>query len=737
MGKQNRLTIKVIQKMFMKTSMRVFIFSSTILLVAFTVLFIYTNLGTAKKSSASLGLHGSKIISTTNVILNEFTALTSNAAAGATSITVSSSSLNANSRFPANLSAGDLVMIIQMQGATLNTASSTSSTWGAITAYNNAGKHEFNEVQSVPDGTTINLVSPLLNSYTVTGKVQVVRVPRYTTLTINAGASLTTQAWNGSTGGVIAIEDSGTTIINGTIDVSGLGFRGGVLKQTSTCCPAGAGIAASYATTNNAQGAARGEGIGGDTTAYDGIGGRYGRGAAANGGGGGNCHNAGGGGGSNGNNGVTWNGLGIPDTTTDSYWKQAWDLEGGSFHANVSSGGGRGGYTYNFKNKDPLTIAPGNTTWNGDNRSNVGGWGGRPLDNSGNRIYMGGGGGAGDANNGTGSGGATGGGIVYILVGGTLSGSGTINANGNDGGTSTGNDAAGGAGGGGSVIIYTSGLSATGVSVNAKGGKGGSQVRISNSSGEGEGPGGGGGGGYIAVSTPNSLTKNVTGGVNGTTNSPTFTTFIPNGATKAASGITTVAFNPYSGTVPLPITLKSFYGEVKNKTIELHWVTESEINNDYFTIEKSGDGNHFHEIGKVDGAGNSTIENNYKLVDYSPLRGTNFYRLSQTDFDGTVKKFTAICLNFKNNPAGVSIRFAGPNPCNDILTVDYSLDETGIVEIQILNSIGQLIRNRKVVLEKGTNSFTMTDVAELNKGIYFIQLVREEQKSIPVKIMKN
>src|SRR5205814_1118747 len=101
------------------------------------------NFGASKKTFASLGMHGAKTVSTTNVILNEFTALTANAVAGATSITVASSSLNANGRFASGLSSGELVMIIQMQGATMNTASNASSAWGAITSYNNVGKVEF------------------------------------------------------------------------------------------------------------------------------------------------------------------------------------------------------------------------------------------------------------------------------------------------------------------------------------------------------------------------------------------------------------------------------------------------------------------------------------------------------------------------------------------------------------------------------------------------------------------
>lgn len=694
-----------------------------------TLLYVTALLFFWDQSLASLGMHGAKTVTTSNVILNEFTTLNANATSGALSVTVGSSSLNANSRFTGNLAAGELILIIQMQGATMNTASTTSSTWGAITSYNNAGKYEFNEVSSVPNSTTINLVYPLVNSYTQSGKVQVIRVPRYTTFVISGAGSVTTQSWNGSTGGVMAVEANGNVMVNGTVNATGVGFRGGVLKQTSTCCPAGAGIAAAYATTNASSGAAKGEGIGGDTTVYDGLGGRYGRGAPANGGGGGNCHNAGGGGGSNANNGVAWNGLGNPDTIIVSTWKIAWDLESTNFHTNISSGGGRGGYSYNFKNKDPLTIAPGNTTWNGDNHSNVGGWGGRPLDNSsGTRVFMGGGGGAGDANNLTGSGGAKGGGIVFLLVGGTLTGGGTINANGATADSSSGNDAAGGAGGGGSVMIFTGGLAASGITVNAYGGKGGDQKRISNSSGEGEGPGGGGGGGYIAISNPSSLTTNISGGKHGTTNSPTFVTFLPNGATMGGSGLAVVGPpNPYSGTEPLPIQLLGFYGERKNKIIDLFWNTESEINNDYFTLERSADGLNFNSIGTVDGAGNSTTTIHYTYTDYHPLNNLNYYRLKQTDFDGAFSYSSRIAVRMTDeiNPV-----MAWPNPASSSFNLQFNLPalNKSQTEIELYDVIGKKITGKKLseLTEVAEKVFEF-DTRFLLPGIYLYHITSDRE----------
>ena len=707
----------------------------------FLLVFAYCSLGASINSFAGLGMHGAKTVSTTNVILNEFTTLSANVSAGATSITVASSSLNANSRFTGNLAAGELVMIIQMQGATINKASPTSSTWGAITSYNNTGRYEFNEVASVPNSTTINFSFPLLYSYTQTGNVQVIRVPRYSTFTLNASASLTTQAWNGSTGGVLTFESNGNTIINGVINVSGLGFRGGAKDNGS----ANAGTQVTlYASPDSLQGGEKGEGIAGSQATYDGLGGRYGRGAAANGAGGGNSHNSGGGGGANPGDTSLWNGLGNPDTVsgTGTNWKTAWDKESTNFHTNVSTGGGRGGYAWSKKgNLSPLTTGPSNSSWLGNDRANVGGHGGRPLDNnSGYRIFMGGGGGAGDANSGVGTGGSNGGGIVYILSGGTVSGASTdtINANGSNASSvvSIGSsDGVGGAGGGGTVIVYTNGASISNLNINAKGGKGGDQL---DNDAEAEGPGGGGGGGYISTTNKNSLNRDVSAGNNGTTTSSTMTLFSANGATVGRTGtITLIPPNPYSGYVNLPISFKFFSGMIVKNVVELTWITASEINNDYFTVERSGDGSNYFVIGKINGNGNSTVQNTYNLIDDAPLSGNNYYRLSQTDFDGTTEKFDPIQIRFNQKLNGFTIGYFGPSPFNDFVIIDYHSDDAGVAEIQLRNPMGQLVRSAQIAVGKGINSFFFSELASLKSGVYFIRLLQGNNQSQTIRVLKN
>jgi hypothetical protein len=488
--------------------------------------------------AAQRAKHGNRSITATNTFVNEYTALSSDANAGDALITVNASGLNTNNRFPNALQAGDLLLIIQMQGATLESGSNNPN-FGRVTSYNNCGNYEWVEVAAVPSATTISLLCPLQHAYTASGHVQVIRVPRYNNLTVATAASISAPDWDGNTGGVLVVETSGFISMTGAgnFDVSGRGFRGG---SDPTPTASGYGIMEYALTGPNDYAAEKGEGIGGAITDYDAIGGRLGRGAAANGGGGGNAHNHGGGGGSNAGDISLYNGLGNPDNS-NSNWTTAWNLEAPNFANNTSSGGGRGGYSFSGNNLNALTTGPNQSGWGGDYRRSNAGQGGWPLDYSTGKIFLGGGGGAGEENGDDGGDGGRGGGIILLRAYGDITGSGGMRANGANGGTASGSllnggkDAAGGGGGGGAILVSCSGtLSA--ISLEAKGGTGGNQD-VPALTNEAEGPGGGGGGGYIAITT-GPATTNVSGGANGTTDSAGLTEFTPNGATRGGAGQT-------------------------------------------------------------------------------------------------------------------------------------------------------------------------------------------------------
>src|SRR6478609_5296014 len=183
---------------------------------------------------------------------------------------------------------GDRVLLMQMKGATIVTAN--GSTYGNITALNNAGGYEFNYIDGI-SGNDIFLRYNLTHTYdAANGCVQLINVPVYLDVTIDP-PGLTASPWDGSVGGVVAIEVAGTLTLNAGISTTGLGFRGGVVSpMTYTACNATEYVLAA----SSPKAGGKGEGIAVTATGME-----SGRGKQATGGGGGMSNNSGAGGGSN------------------------------------------------------------------------------------------------------------------------------------------------------------------------------------------------------------------------------------------------------------------------------------------------------------------------------------------------------------------------------------------------------------------------------------------------------
>ncbi|MCS6796277.1 MAG: DUF11 domain-containing protein, partial [Raineya sp.] len=566
--------------------------SSHMLRISIVVTLCWLN---AMISFAQAGKDGALTVTAANTVVNRYVRVASDVPVNSNVITVVNiNDLNrdgigylptgytTNTSVYSNnaLSPGDLIIIYQAQGAIINTTNTIN--YGTVINYNGAGTYEFAQVASV-SGNNIFLACRTKFGYIAARHVQVIRVPQYTSLTINSGASIVPVPWGSPTfggadlsaperrrGGFVAVHVVENITNNGNIQANGAGFRGGSILNDNLTSPTGNNFATAFVTTAADQSAEKGESIAGYGSDYDALGGRYGRGAPANGGGGGNGHNCGGGGGANGGNPSLWfRGAGVMNSFGSCGSPGAWALDP-DYIANgnaltTSHGGGRGGYSFGgFTDQNACTLGPsypagfialGNppadvqqTAWGGDNRDAVGGLGGRPLASTSyqSQIFFGGGGGAGDGNNNAHSNGGNGGGIVFLVVGNNITGSGIISANGQDGPNTVPNhnDAPGGGGGGGTVVIQAGSIANT-ITIRANGGKGGDQL-ITNM--ESEGPGGGGGGGVIAINAvTDASTKQVNGGQNGITTSQAVTEFPANGATSGNVGtITNVSVSLFS-----------------------------------------------------------------------------------------------------------------------------------------------------------------------------------------------
>ena len=169
----------------------------------------------------------------------------------------------------------------------------------------------------------------------------------------------------------------------------------------------------------------------------------------------------------------------------------------------------------------------------------------------------------------------------------------------------------------------------------------------------------------------------------------------------------------YVENTTLPIELASFDVEVVNAEVEIGWTTSTEINNDYFTVFRSVDGHHFEELARVEGAGNSNQVLTYTFEDENPLRGTSYYRLRQTDYDGKFEEFEIVSVEYTGFP-GAQIEIY-PNPCVEKL---ICRGISSASELRILDENGREVT--PYVSISPTSTHLEVDVTRLRGGAVYL-----------------
>lgn len=167
----------------------------------------------------------------------------------------------------------------------------------------------------------------------------------------------------------------------------------------------------------------------------------------------------------------------------------------------------------------------------------------------------------------------------------------------------------------------------------------------------------------------------------------------------------------------LPIELNFF--ELKSNDqyqVEIHWQTASEKNNDFFTIERSQDGIEFDKIAQIKGAGTSRESLNYMFTDYSPLMGTSYYRLRQTDFDLREEAFEIKSITIASSVKPNIVVY--PTKSEDVVYLKgLNIEEN---KISLHNYLGQEV-TQLVTIEKISEKFYQLDISKCNSGWYMIK----------------
>jgi hypothetical protein len=171
--------------------------------------------------------------------------------------------------------------------------------------------------------------------------------------------------------------------------------------------------------------------------------------------------------------------------------------------------------------------------------------------------------------------------------------------------------------------------------------------------------------------------------------------------------------------VILPVELTSFDGACTEGLSALKWSTASEHNNAYFTIEKSSDGAHFWILATVDGMLNKTTETNYSFLDMESKPGVNYYRLSQTDTDGTIRILKTISVLNDCTLNGLDEMGLIVNGAQNELILLFNLERPSNVELTVTNPLGQQLLIQSALLEKQERIYLQLPLS-LAAGVYHL-----------------
>lgn len=198
--------------------------------------------------------------------------------------------------------------------------------------------------------------------------------------------------------------------------------------------------------------------------------------------------------------------------------------------------------------------------------------------------------------------------------------------------------------------------------------------------------------------------------------------------TAGAVGIGTlridhIRITVYHHMAVVPIILSSFDAIVTQAhTVNLNWTTASEINNDYFTIEKSLDGESYMASADIKGSGNTTTPRHYSYEDRQPVTGRSYYRLKQTDFDGTFTYSKAVMVDYEGPKNPVLTILSNPQRDNSIHFRIVGVPDILSIRVVLFDLQGRILARQKYdISNPGVLEGKLKLAAPLSAGLYILK----------------
>ena len=200
----------------------------------------------------------------------------------------------------------------------------------------------------------------------------------------------------------------------------------------------------------------------------------------------------------------------------------------------------------------------------------------------------------------------------------------------------------------------------------------------------------------------------------------------PESGSLYSQSATVNGFSPYAvqdAANPLPIELLSFNVELHEGKVRIKWVTRSEINNDYFTVERSADGFTYETVCMVAGAGFSSTEKQYAVIDQNPYEGYSYYRLKQTDFDNSSKYSEIALILVEEASEGDAMMEVSmfPNPTSsDKFFLSTKCGKKDEVLIVLYSASGAEVYSKFVVVQQGETITAIDLLGKVSPGVYTV-----------------
>lgn len=191
-------------------------------------------------------------------------------------------------------------------------------------------------------------------------------------------------------------------------------------------------------------------------------------------------------------------------------------------------------------------------------------------------------------------------------------------------------------------------------------------------------------------------------------------------AQKGYGGFSVREFALFAGT-PLPVSLTSFTAVPQGAVVAVNWTTASEQNNAGFEVQRSADGVRFVALASVAAAGNSQTTKRYNYLDAAPLRTLSYYRLKQTDLDGTVTYSPVAAVRPPSEGQAAVAVSVYPNPTADLATARWEATAPAVGQWRLTNMLGQVVQQQAFEVQAGSNEQAL-DLRACPAGSYVLTL---------------